>query len=166
MAKKQDGWVSAVVKGCLEGMGEFPEDAASMQLWLNANVRFLSHVPFTTLFPFCQLSQIAGHAKRCRRTPQFQLDADFPPEPHRPLSILTSLLHRISKKLTKQLGHVGGTSNYKPPPLPKGEVLGGLAGLLDTDAPSTCTPPLPASAPPPPSRRPRAVRRAQAPTRL
>ncbi|KIM82756.1 hypothetical protein PILCRDRAFT_820051 [Piloderma croceum F 1598] len=36
-------------------------------------------------------------------------------------------------KLTVQLEHVGGEKNYKAPPLPKGEILGGIAGILDND---------------------------------
>ncbi|KAF7972115.1 hypothetical protein HWV62_18826 [Athelia sp. TMB] len=36
-------------------------------------------------------------------------------------------------KLTIELEHIGGESKYKAPPLPKGEVLGGIAGILDSD---------------------------------
>jgi hypothetical protein len=34
----QDGWVPVVVRGCLEGMGEFPGDQASLDSWLEADV--------------------------------------------------------------------------------------------------------------------------------
>lgn len=36
-------------------------------------------------------------------------------------------------KLTVQLEHVSGESSYIAPPLPKGEILSGVAGLLDND---------------------------------
>ncbi|KAG2133697.1 N-terminal C2 in EEIG1 and EHBP1 proteins-domain-containing protein [Suillus clintonianus] len=36
-------------------------------------------------------------------------------------------------KLTVQLEHIGGESSYIAPPLPKGEILSGIAGLLDKD---------------------------------
>ena len=32
-----------------------------------------------------------------------------------------------------ELEHVGGEINYKAPPLPKGEILGGIAGILEND---------------------------------
>lgn len=35
--------------------------------------------------------------------------------------------------MTIELEHVGGERNYKAPPLPKGEILGGIAGILDND---------------------------------
>jgi hypothetical protein len=38
MVKKQQGWVSAVVRGCLEGMGEFPDDISALESWLDADV--------------------------------------------------------------------------------------------------------------------------------
>lgn len=37
MVKKVDGWTAAVVRGCLEGMGEIPED--DIEIWLEADVR-------------------------------------------------------------------------------------------------------------------------------
>ncbi|OAX35555.1 hypothetical protein K503DRAFT_858548 [Rhizopogon vinicolor AM-OR11-026] len=36
-------------------------------------------------------------------------------------------------KLTVQLEHIGGDSSYVAPPLPKGEILSGIAGLLESD---------------------------------
>jgi hypothetical protein len=39
MVRKQDGWVPVVVRGCLEGMGEFPDDQASVDSWLEADAR-------------------------------------------------------------------------------------------------------------------------------
>ncbi|KAG1733305.1 N-terminal C2 in EEIG1 and EHBP1 proteins-domain-containing protein [Suillus lakei] len=36
-------------------------------------------------------------------------------------------------KLTVQLEHIGGESSYVAPPLPKGEILSGITGLLDND---------------------------------
>ena len=33
-----NGWAVAVVRGCLEGMGELPEDEDSLQTWLDADV--------------------------------------------------------------------------------------------------------------------------------
>lgn len=39
MVRRVDGWTAAVVRGCLEGMGEFPED--DMDIWLEADVRAL-----------------------------------------------------------------------------------------------------------------------------
>lgn len=36
-------------------------------------------------------------------------------------------------QLTIQLEHVGGERSYKAPPLPKGEILNGIAGLLEDD---------------------------------
>ncbi|EIW79571.1 hypothetical protein CONPUDRAFT_166319 [Coniophora puteana RWD-64-598 SS2] len=36
-------------------------------------------------------------------------------------------------KVTIQLEHIGGETAYVAPPLPKGEILGGVAGLLDND---------------------------------
>ncbi|KAH7928372.1 hypothetical protein BV22DRAFT_1126652 [Leucogyrophana mollusca] len=36
-------------------------------------------------------------------------------------------------KLTLALTHLSGTSTYTAPPLPKGEILGGIAGLLEKD---------------------------------
>lgn len=36
-------------------------------------------------------------------------------------------------KLTVQLEHINGESSYIAPPLPKGEILSGVAGLLDND---------------------------------
>ncbi|KAG1872918.1 hypothetical protein DFJ58DRAFT_760351 [Suillus subalutaceus] len=36
-------------------------------------------------------------------------------------------------KLTVQLEHISGESSYIAPPLPKGEILSGVAGLLDND---------------------------------
>jgi importin-5 len=38
MVRKQDGWIPAIVRGCLEGMGEFPDDQASLNAWLEAEV--------------------------------------------------------------------------------------------------------------------------------
>ncbi|KDQ51416.1 hypothetical protein JAAARDRAFT_185002 [Jaapia argillacea MUCL 33604] len=37
MVKRVDGWVGAIVRGCLEGMGEIPEDDASLEVWLDAD---------------------------------------------------------------------------------------------------------------------------------
>ena len=36
-------------------------------------------------------------------------------------------------QLTIQLEHIGGENNYKTPPLPKGEILGGITGILESD---------------------------------
>jgi hypothetical protein len=38
MVKKVDGWVAAIVRGCLEGMGEFHDDQLSLEIWLEADV--------------------------------------------------------------------------------------------------------------------------------
>lgn len=40
MVRKVDGWTAAVVRGCLEGMGEIEED--DMEIWLEADVRVKS----------------------------------------------------------------------------------------------------------------------------
>lgn len=40
MVKRVDGWTGAVVRGCLEGMGEIPEDETDV--WLEADVRPVS----------------------------------------------------------------------------------------------------------------------------
>lgn len=37
-------------------------------------------------------------------------------------------------KLTIELEHIGGETQYIPPPLPKGEILTGIAGFLENDA--------------------------------
>jgi hypothetical protein len=37
MVKKQDGWVGVIVRGCLEGMGEFSDDMNDLQSWLDAD---------------------------------------------------------------------------------------------------------------------------------
>ena len=37
MVRRVDGWTAAVVHGCLEGMGEIPEE--DMEIWLEADVR-------------------------------------------------------------------------------------------------------------------------------
>lgn len=39
MVRRVDGWTAAVVRGCLEGMGEIPED--DMEIWLEAEVSML-----------------------------------------------------------------------------------------------------------------------------
>jgi hypothetical protein len=39
MVRKVPGWVAAIVRGCLEGMGEFDDDPQSLQIWLDADVR-------------------------------------------------------------------------------------------------------------------------------
>jgi importin-5 len=36
---RDNGWVVAIVRGCLEGMGELPEDDDMLQTWLEADVR-------------------------------------------------------------------------------------------------------------------------------
>jgi hypothetical protein len=38
MVKRAPGWVGAVVRGCLEGMGEFEDDEDSLEIWLEADV--------------------------------------------------------------------------------------------------------------------------------
>lgn len=40
MVKRVDGWVPAIVRGCLEGMGELRED--DLDVWLEADVRSIS----------------------------------------------------------------------------------------------------------------------------
>jgi len=37
LAKRSEGWTLAMVRACLEGMGEFPEDG--LDAWLEADVR-------------------------------------------------------------------------------------------------------------------------------
>ena len=39
MVRKAPGWVAAIVRGCLEGMGEFEDDPQNLELWLDADVR-------------------------------------------------------------------------------------------------------------------------------
>ena len=38
MVRKVSGWVAAIVRGCLEGMGEFDDDPQNLQIWLDADV--------------------------------------------------------------------------------------------------------------------------------
>ena len=40
MVRRVDGWTAAVVRGCLEGMGEIPEE--DMEIWLEADVRSMT----------------------------------------------------------------------------------------------------------------------------
>lgn len=42
MVKKVDGWTAAVVRGCLEGMGELRDD--DLGIWLEADVCYVSDV--------------------------------------------------------------------------------------------------------------------------
>ena len=37
MVRKVDGWTAAIVRGCLEGMGELGDD--NLDVWLEADVR-------------------------------------------------------------------------------------------------------------------------------
>ena len=37
MVRKIDGWTAAIVRGCLEGMGELGDD--NLDVWLEADVR-------------------------------------------------------------------------------------------------------------------------------
>jgi hypothetical protein len=54
MVKRVEGWIPAIVKGCLEGMGDLDED--STQLWLESDVSsFLSDV-----FNYSSFLQQAG----------------------------------------------------------------------------------------------------------
>lgn len=46
MVRRVDGWPAALVRGCLEGMGEIPED--DMEIWLEADVRLAD---FTQIVP-------------------------------------------------------------------------------------------------------------------
>jgi importin-5 len=38
---KQDGWTPALVRGCLEGIGELRNDQASLIVWLEAEVSYI-----------------------------------------------------------------------------------------------------------------------------
>jgi importin-5 len=62
MVRKVPGWVAAAVRGCLEGMGEFEDDAGSLEVWLDADVRYLPFV-FIVLEIRCSLIFLA-----CRRS--------------------------------------------------------------------------------------------------
>lgn len=42
MVRRVDGWTAAVVRGCLEGMGELAEE--DMEVWLEADVRPLTRI--------------------------------------------------------------------------------------------------------------------------
>ena len=44
MVRRVDGWTAAVVRGCLEGMGDIPEE--DMEIWLEADVRASSRLCF------------------------------------------------------------------------------------------------------------------------
>jgi Importin repeat len=44
MVRRHDGWVPAVVRGCMEGMGSFPDDQTSLKEWLELDVS--SRKPF------------------------------------------------------------------------------------------------------------------------
>jgi hypothetical protein len=51
IVRRVDGWVSAIVRGCLGGMGELRDDELST--WLDADVRHLSkHSSLFTIDPF------------------------------------------------------------------------------------------------------------------
>lgn len=43
-----------------------------------------------------------------------------------------------ARQLTIQLEHAGGASSYIAPPLPKAEILSGVAGILDSDTYRNC----------------------------
>lgn len=47
MVRKVDGWIAAIVRGCLEGMGDLSDD--NLDVWLEADVR--PNFPFLG-FPF------------------------------------------------------------------------------------------------------------------
>ena len=47
MVKRVDGWTAAVVRGCLEGMGELSED--DMDIWLEADVSANDSLPISSL---------------------------------------------------------------------------------------------------------------------
>jgi hypothetical protein len=47
MVRKVEGWTGAIVRGCLEGMGELRDD--NLDVWLESDVRFLSSFPFPSL---------------------------------------------------------------------------------------------------------------------
>ena len=47
MVKRVDGWTAAVVRGCLEGMGELSED--DMDIWLEADVSANNSLPISSL---------------------------------------------------------------------------------------------------------------------
>ena len=42
MVRRVDGWVTIIVRACLEGMGEITDSQEEMNRWLEADVRFLS----------------------------------------------------------------------------------------------------------------------------
>ena len=48
MVRRVDGWTAAVVRACLEGMGEIPEEDA--EIWLEADVCSSSSQLKTSLF--------------------------------------------------------------------------------------------------------------------
>lgn len=52
MVRRVDGWTGAVARGCLEGMGEIPED--DMEIWLEAEVRH-----FASLFQTDRLTCVS-----------------------------------------------------------------------------------------------------------
>ena len=40
MVRKVDGWTAAIVRGCLEGMGELPDDNLEMRFEADVGARF------------------------------------------------------------------------------------------------------------------------------
>jgi hypothetical protein len=68
MVRRTDGWVSAIVRGCLGGMGELRDD--ELASWLDADVR----VSFSQIQRFTYQSFLAGgrphgrHIPACVRT--------------------------------------------------------------------------------------------------
>lgn len=52
---------------------------------------------------------------------------------HAPANTNRLTTSAYDSQLTIELEHIGGETKYKSPPLPKGEILGGVAGILDND---------------------------------
>jgi hypothetical protein len=59
MVKEREGWESVVVRECLEGMGEFPDDIAALESWLDVEVR---HILFFLASISHQLTSLASHS--------------------------------------------------------------------------------------------------------
>lgn len=51
MVKRVDGWTAVIVRGCLEGMGEIPEDETDV--WLEADVSWLSFSAYVMALRIC-----------------------------------------------------------------------------------------------------------------
>lgn len=104
MVKRVEGWTPAIVRACLEGMGELPEEG--LETWLEADVCLSSSFSLGVQIDICLES--LPRSLRMRVTHRFMNSlltaSHVPSEERRSSHLLSNISHRCSRVMIGDYG--------------------------------------------------------------